>query len=343
MLKRKLEEFEILNTIGTGTVGTIYRASDKKNDREVALKILLPTVSDNELIVSRFEREMYILEMLSHPNIVQYFGGGRDGKQMFFAMELVPGATLKEVLNESGPLSWREAATVAVQICSALQHAHNHGIIHRDLKPANLLFTESGEVKLSDFGIALDANATTITNEGLTVGSYHYMSPEQVLGERSITGQTDLYALGCVLFETLTGRPPYLGENFAQIFEQHLHSSPPSILAIQPSCPAEIDAIVKRLLEKSPDARPFNARNVQGSLIEILDPSPSESSENESTVSDEEDVPASQAVTLGRESLSNRLTQIHEHRDNRDISWPTLAGILLLILVIACAAWFFSA
>ena len=130
---RRIEEFELGDTLGVGTVGTIYRAHDRVNDCEVAVKLLLPAVSGDELIKARFGREMIILEQLSHPNIVQCYGGGRVDNQLFYAMELVEGGTLKEVLQQTGRLTWREAATCAIQICSALQHAHNHGIIHRDL------------------------------------------------------------------------------------------------------------------------------------------------------------------------------------------------------------------
>ena len=337
MLQRKIDEFELHETLGVGTVGTIYRATDLKNEQEVAVKILLSTVTDDELISARFEREMVILEKLSHPNIVRYYGGGLDGKQRFFALELIGGGTLKDMLAQTGRLPWKEAATIGVQICSALQHAHNHGIIHRDLKPANLLFTDDGQIKLSDFGIALDATAKTITAHGLTVGSYAYMPPEQIIGERSITGQTDLYAFGCLVFEMITGRPPYEGDNFAQIFEQHLNSPVPHVRDVEPVCPEELDALIVKLLQKEQEARPFNARAVQGALMEILDPSMQPATPAEST---EDDVPASEAVDEGRRALTRRLSSLHERPNLSDVSWTSL-GILFLVIVLIVGAAFF--
>ncbi len=336
MIRRKLEEFELHETIGVGTVGTIYRATDLSHEQHVALKILLPEVSGDPLIHARFEREMVILERLSHRNIVRYFGGGSSDSQLFYAMELVTGGSLKEMLQQSGRLPWREATTIGVQICSALQHAHNHGIIHRDLKPSNLLFTDEGQVKLSDFGIALDANATTITADGITVGSYAYMPPEQIQGEKAITGKADLYAFGCLMFEMLSGRPPYPGDNFAQIFEQHLHSPPPSVATIESSCPAGLDVIVKNLLQKSPEERPFNARAVQGAMMEVLDPDPNRETRQQS---ESDDVPASEAVNLGQQAVSERIAHMHQRSD---VSWWSLAGLLLVVVAIVAAACLFG-
>ncbi len=340
MAKRWLEEFELHESIGVGTVGAIYRATDLPHGQDVALKILHPTVSDDKLISARFAREMMILEKLSHPHIVRYFGGGREKKQLFYTMELVSGGSLKELLARDERLPWREVATIAVQICSALQHAHNHGIIHRDLKPANLLFTEEGEVKLCDFGIARDANAKTITADGLTVGSYYYMPPEQIQGEQAVTGQADLYALGCVLFEMLAGRPPYQGDNFAQIFEQHLHSAPPRVSDFELSCPQQFDEVIGRLLEKSPQDRPFNARNVQGTIMEILDPTPARATSL--AASNEEDVPASTVVEQGRQAVSERLSHAHLANDYQSVSWKSMAAIFFVIVLLICAAWYFG-
>ncbi|MCH5372963.1 MAG: serine/threonine protein kinase, partial [Planctomycetes bacterium] len=240
----RLENFELGDPLGVGTVGTIFRARDRRTGRDVALKILHPTVSGDRLIKARFWREMMILEKLSHPNIIRYYGGGRNDDQLFFAMERVDGGTLKDLIAQSGRLSWMEAATCGIQICSALQHAHNHGIIHRDLKPANLLLNADGQLKLVDFGIARDATSPELTSQGLTVGTYAYMAPEQIGGRRDVTGQADLYALGCLLYEMLTGRPPFEGDNFPELFDQHLHRVPPRVRELAPDCPPELDELV---------------------------------------------------------------------------------------------------
>jgi len=337
---RKFEEFQIHETIGSGTVGSVDRATDLTNTRDVALKLLLPSVSDDPLILARFERETLILEKLSHPHIVEYFGGGKAGKQLFYAMELVTGGSLKQVLAEDGRLSWREVAGIAVQVCSALQHAHNHGIIHRDLKPANLLFTPEGDVKLSDFGIALDANATSITQEGLTVGSYYYMPPEQIHGERAMTGQADLYALGCVLFESLTGGPPFPGENFAQIFEQHLRRSPPHARESEPTCPAKVDELLVQLMAKSPEDRPFNARSVQAVFMQILEPG--SHAQSEDVGPSVEDVAASSVLNESRAALSQRIQDQRERPRYDDVSWSAMAILGVVMVAVIAVGWWLA-
>jgi len=171
MLRVDIDDYEIGEEIGSGTVGTIYRAIHRQTGDVYALKLLSPAVSNSELVVSRFWREMMILERLDHPNILAYYGGGKKDKQLFYLMELVHGGTLKQMLACGGPLGWREAVEVARQIAAALQHAHNHGVIHRDLKPGNVFVTEQGHLKLGDFGIARDTQAEDITESGLTVGT----------------------------------------------------------------------------------------------------------------------------------------------------------------------------
>lgn len=335
----QLSDFELGDTLGVGTVGTIYHARHKQTGREAAVKILLPSVSEDQLIRARFRREMTILERISHPHIVKYLGGGRDGNQLFYAMEYVDSGSLKQVLKSSGPLRWREAASCAIQLCSALQHLHNHGIIHRDLKPGNLFFTRAGALKLGDFGIARDTKDTDLTADRLTVGTYAYMSPEQIRGDKGITGKTDLYALGCLLFEMLAGHPPYLGDNFAQLFEQHLRDEPPSIRQSVPDCPPELDLLIRELMAKDPEKRPFNARTVQGRLIDLLEGAASgvaPEAEN-----GEPDVAAS-AVDSAQRILARRLDALTIVPEQRQVSWLSLAGLTLFIVGVVWAAWRFA-
>ncbi|MCO6458949.1 MAG: serine/threonine protein kinase [Pirellulaceae bacterium] len=332
----QLSDFELGDTLGVGTVGTIYHARHKQTGQESALKILLPSVSEDQLIRARFRREMTILERISHPHIVKYLGGGRDGNQLFYAMEYVDSGSLKQVLKAGGPLRWREAASCAIQLCSALQHLHNHGIIHRDLKPGNLFFTRTGALKLGDFGIARDTKDTDLTADRLTVGTYAYMSPEQIRGDKGITGKTDLYALGCLLYEMLTGHPPYLGENFAQLFEQHLRDEPPSIRQSVPDCPLELDLMIRELMAKDPEKRPFNARTVQGRLIDLLEGATSGITTK--AEDGEQDVAAS-AVDSAQRILSQRLVALTIVPEQRQVSWLSLAGLTLFIVGVVWAAW----
>jgi serine/threonine protein kinase len=164
-----------------------------------------------------------------------------------------------------------------VQIASALQHAHNHGIVHRDLKPSNLFYDREGNLVLGDFGIARDLHAQAdITEHGMTVGTFSYMSPEQITADARIDGKADLYSLGCVLFEMLTARPPYQGTTFAQVWDQHMNAAPPSVRAAQTdagvrvTCPEWLDDLIRKLLAKKPHERPFNARAVEGVLLQHL-------------------------------------------------------------------------
>ena len=262
--------FRLGKPLGVGTVGTVYRAESDQLDVPAAVKILHPNIAHDEQIVNRFQREIVIMERLNHPHIVRHFGGGLMDGQYFYAMELLDHGSLKDRLQQHGPLPWPQAAAYAAQIASALQHAHNHGIIHRDLKPSNLFFAEDGRLVLGDFGIAHDIHDTDITADGITVGTYAYMAPEQICAEGQITGKADLYSLGCVLYEMLTGKPPYTGANFAQIWDQHLHAQPKPIAAQGVACPEWLEALLQELLQKDPQHRPFNARAVQGRIREHL-------------------------------------------------------------------------
>ena len=267
---QQIDRFEVLDTLGSGTVGVVYRVRDPRDGGEYALKMLLPTVSENEQVASRFAREIRVLQRLRHPHIVEYHADGRQGKQLYYVMELIELGTMKQVLERQERLPWRQAAQCGWQAASALQYAHNHGVIHRDLKPSNLFLKADGAIKLGDFGIALDTYDADLTVGGLTVGTYAYMSPEQIRGQRDASGKCDLYSLGCILFELLSGRPPFVGDNFAQIFEQHLNSQPADVRDYTAEAPEALAELIQHLLQKKIEDRPFNAREVQGRLAALL-------------------------------------------------------------------------
>ena len=269
MLSHQLSDYELGEVLGVGTVGTIYLAREKTSGQLVALKKLHPRVCQNTLIRARFRREMTILERLRHPNIVSYLGGGRGDQQtLFYVMEVVHGGTVADLINFSGPIDWRAVVEITRQTCSALQCAHNHGIVHRDLKPSNLFLTPEGEIKLGDFGIARDLTAGDLTAGGVTVGTHAYMAPEQITGDRSVDGKVDLYALGCCMFEMLTARKVFLGEDYVKLFDQHLKAKPPSPRDFV-ECPESLENVIFQLLAKSAHERPFNARTVQGEMLDI--------------------------------------------------------------------------
>ncbi len=342
MSSPQIADYELGEILGVGTVGTIYKAVSKLSGESVAIKKLHPGVSSDKLIRARFRREMTILERLSHPNIIAYHGGGETGDgQLYYVMELVEGGTLGELIESHGRLDWRVVVDVARQVCSALQCAHNHGVIHRDLKPGNLFVTKTGIVKLGDFGIARDLTASDLTSTGLTVGTHAYMSPEQIKGDAMISGKADLYALGCCLFEMLTARKPFTGDNFALLFEQHLNAPPPHARSVVPDCPEELDEIIVALLSKDPNARPFNARKVQGVMLELGEKhnlrgdTPNLSATSESHVAD---VAADLLTEKGRQILQQQISERLQGQTNPEVSWTRLAVVAALIGLIIIAA-----
>ena len=263
--------FVLKEALGVGTMGTVYRAETDDISSPVAVKILHPTIAHNAGMVMRFQREIVIMERLNHPHIVRHYGGGMLDGQYYYAMELLDRGSLRERLQQHGPIRWPLATVFMSQIAAALQHAHNHGIVHRDLKPTNLFFGEDGRLVLGDFGIARDVHDAEGTDPGKAIGTFAYMSPEQICADGDITGKSDLYSLGCVAYEMLAGKPPFAGANFAQIWDQHLHAHPRGLLEQGIECPEWLEHLVRQLLEKEPNKRPFNARAVQGYLRDHLE------------------------------------------------------------------------
>ena len=351
----------VLRQLGVGTVGTVYlverdAAADDSGPRpekgaakgltrkeKAALKILRTDISQDATVRARFAREIEILEKLSHPNVVTIYDSGRMDGQLYYAMEFVDGPSLKELLIERGRIDWKDSVEIGWQICSALQHVHNMGVIHRDLKPANLFLNSRGEIKLGDFGIALDTGEAELTATGLTVGTYAFMSPEQIRGERAgsdedgtyqrgVTGLADIYALGCLLFRMISGRNPYEGVNFAQIFDQHLNSPPPSVRDLVSEVPPELDALIREMLSKDPAERPYNARCVQGRLAEAL--MQWDEAEGEALKAR----PATWAIESSGPILSN-LIRPQPESPTVNIGWPQIAALVVTVAgLIAVAA-----
>ncbi len=266
---RKLGPFDVGKQLGVGGMGIVYLATYRDTGEKVALKILAPALCADKKLISRFEREIDILKKLEHPNIVRYFGGGRAGDQRYYAMEYMDGGSLDTILERKGRLSWEQTIRVGLQLCSALEHAHNHGIVHRDLKPGNLFISKKGRLRLGDFGIARDNDATALTAAGKTVGTYAYMAPEQIHGKHPIGAKTDLYAMGCLLYQFLTGSVPFPGDNAAEMFMKHLNDPPDSVCEHNLECPIWLDRVIQRLLAKEPDDRPYDALAVHTLLEDV--------------------------------------------------------------------------
>lgn len=269
MTQRSIGPFELERQIGVGGMGIVYSAIYPKTGKRVAVKVLSPGLMSDPKLLKRFDREVEILKRLDHPNIVKYFGGGKADNQRFYAMEFLDNGSLKDHLKKRGRLTWEQAIHIGRQVAGALEHAHNAGIIHRDLKPDNLFLSKSGRLKLGDFGIARDTEATALTAAGKTVGTYAYMAPEQIQAGPAISRKTDLYALGCLLYEVLVGETPFQSENPMDMLLQHLKDDPYNVCEKVPDCPIWLDKLIEQLLAKDPDDRPYDALAVHTQLGEI--------------------------------------------------------------------------
>jgi serine/threonine-protein kinase len=265
----KIGRYEILDEIGQGAMGTVYRARDPLIERTVAIK----TVSIAQLrqegadAESRFLREAQSAGRLSHPSIVTIYDVGEADGLAYIAMEYLPGATLRDVMNKS-PIPLGLALDTAMQMAEALAFAHEHGVIHRDIKPANVVVTgHRGRVKLTDFGIAHLVNSDH-TQTGQMLGSPRYMSPEQAMG-REIDGRSDIFSLGAVLYEMLTGHYAFDGDSLPAIVYRVIHETPVPATTLRPQLPAELAGLLSRMLDKNPEARP-DARALVNALHALL-------------------------------------------------------------------------
>ncbi|MDD2216409.1 MAG: protein kinase, partial [Eubacteriales bacterium] len=242
--------YELLEKIGDGGMAVVYKARCRLLNRYVAIKILKPEFVKDIKFIENFRRESQAAASLSHPNIVNVYDVGREGNINYIVMELIEGQVLSDIIKERGPLPYGEAISITKQIASALSHAHKNHIIHRDVKPHNILLTEDGIAKITDFGIAKAVNAATIVGRTETVmGSVHYFSPEQARGGY-VDEKSDIYSLGIVLYEMLTGRVPFDGENPVAVAMKHLNEEmvPPS--KIIKGIPPDVEAIVMKASNK---------------------------------------------------------------------------------------------
>ena len=257
--------YELLDVLGRGGMGVVYRARDRVLDRTVAVKVLPIDRAQDPTAVARFEREARAAAALSHRNIVSVFDFGTDGETRFIVMEHLPGQSLAERIHDRGPLSVDEAVDVAEQVASALAAAHEAGIVHRDIKPGNVMVNEHGHVKVLDFGIARLTSGVSLTQTATVIGSASYLAPE-LIGGAPADAASDVYALGCVLYELIAGRPPFTGEVAAAVLHQHSSAEPRPLVSLSPAVPAALGALVSSMLAKDRSKRPPNAAAVLHAL-----------------------------------------------------------------------------
>ena len=261
--------YRLLELLGQGGMATIYRARDAQLERDVAVKLLRPEFGQDPDFLARFRDEARAAASLSHPNIVPVFDFGEDPSGPYIVMELVEGQDLAAVLRENGFLAPRQAAHIAADVARALQVAHYRGIVHRDVKPSNILVGRDGRVHVADFGIARAMTEAQVTLPGTTMGSVHYFSPEQARGETA-TAASDIYSLGIVLFEMLTGQRPFSGDGAAAVAMARLTTTPPRPSALRPSVPPELDQIVTRAMAFEPTDRYASAAAMASALEGFL-------------------------------------------------------------------------
>ena len=353
MVERNLSErYRLEGRIGQGGMATVYAGMDTVLRRRVAIKILRPQFAEDADFVRRFYTEAQHAAKLSHPNIVNIYDVGREGETYFIVMELVDGSTLAEMIESDGRLPEDVAIDFAAQICNGLAYAHRQGLLHRDIKPANVLVAKDDVVKISDFGIAraVTTQTVTITQPGMVMGSVFYISPEQAQG-RELDETSDLYSLGVVLYQMLSGKLPYTGESPVTVALKHVSNPVPSLEADEPGISPALAAIVRKLLQKEPAARFQSAMELATAL---------RAAREHPLVTTPFDVPARESDS-GRRTIPNPKPRIARHPDRsavrrtqpqetgedetskRGLGVPALAALALAAVLAIAAGYFFAA
>lgn len=263
------DRYEIIKTIGEGGMANVYLANDTILDRKVAIKVLRGDLSNDEKFIRRFKREALSVSNLSHPNIVEVYDVGEEDGNYYIVMEYIEGKTLKQLLQKRGALTLNEVIDIMTQLTDGLAHAHEAYIIHRDIKPQNIMIEDNGLVKITDFGIAMALNSTQLTQTNSVMGSVHYLPPEQANGKGS-TVKSDIYSLGILMYELLTGSVPFKGDTAVEIALKHMKEKIPSIRKQNPTIPQSVENIVLKATAKNPKNRYDNVRDMYKDLQTAL-------------------------------------------------------------------------
>jgi eukaryotic-like serine/threonine-protein kinase len=261
--------YEVDSVLGQGGMAKVFRGTDQVLGRTVAIKVLSPQFADDAQFVTRFRREAQSAAALNHPNIVGVFDTGSQGDVHFIVMEYVEGRTLRDVIRSEGPLHPQRAIEIADAVAKALESAHEAGMVHRDIKPGNIMLTSDGEVKVMDFGIARTSTGDTLTQTAAVLGTASYLSPEQAQGQ-PVDARSDLYSLGCVLYEMVTGRAPFTGDSPVAIAYKHVKDDPVAPSRINPDVPGDLEAVILKSMAKNPANRYQTAAELRQDLSRLM-------------------------------------------------------------------------
>ena len=346
------DRYEIIKTIGEGGMANVYLANDTILDRKVAIKVLRGDLSNDEKFIRRFQREALSVSNLSHPNIVEVYDVGEEDGQYYIVMEYIEGKTLKQLLKKRETLTLPEVIDIMLQLTDGLAHAHESYIIHRDIKPQNIMILDNGLVKITDFGIAMALNATQLTQTNSVMGSVHYLPPEQANG-KSATVKSDIYSLGILMYELITGSVPFKGDNAVEIALKHMKEKIPSIRKQNPTIPQSVENIVIKATAKNPRNRYDSVKEMHDDLEVCME---KENAKKVTFEYPENDIDDSEPIAKKKEK--NKIEKpnveytekkeesieedILETPKKRNTVILLLTGIVLFLLIIAGIFWLSS-
>lgn len=326
--------YEILERIGNGGMATVYKAKCHVLNRYVAVKILKDEFTTDEEFVKRFNTEAQSVASLTHPNIVSVYDVGHEGDLYYIVMELIQGKTLKDIIISDGALNWKWSINIAIQIASALETAHRNNIIHRDIKPHNIIITEDGIAKVTDFGIAKSVSNSTITAFGTTLGSVHYFSPEHARGGFT-DAKSDLYSLGVVLYEMVTGKVPFDADTPVSVALKHMQETPKDPINLNPAIPLAVNKIVMKAMKKDPNLRYQNATEMLKDLTLALKNPDGEFVK----VGTEDDFPTQVIPTLENKNIEEKIKEQDSKQGKKKDSFfkkhKAFTVIIILIILFA--------
>jgi beta-lactam-binding protein with PASTA domain/predicted Ser/Thr protein kinase len=325
------DRYEIQSVLGQGGMAKVFKGHDRVLGRDVAVKVLSPQFAGDDQFVTRFRREAQAAAALNHPNIVSVFDTGSQGDVHYIVMEYVEGRTLRDAIRAEGPLHPDRAAEISLAVAKALSSAHQAGLVHRDIKPGNIMLTSNGEVKVMDFGIARTATGDTLTQTAAVLGTASYLSPEQAQGE-PVDARSDIYSLGCVLYEMLTVRPPFSGDSPVAIAYKHVRDDPVPPSRLNTDVPADLESVVLKAMAKNPENRYQTADELRQDLERVLQGLPTMATP----------VLADATEHIGRTAPEGTavMTQVPpEEEERRRKVWPAVLLALLVLGLVAVAAF----